>query len=76
MLIDIADLLNVTTDFLLGRTDQPGYTVEEETAEYIKSGKMDIEDLKDYKLAWGDKPLSEEEKEKLFKIIQAYISND
>jgi len=35
-----------------------------------------IEDLKHYKLAWGDEPLSEEETERLFRIIKAYMSKE
>ncbi len=72
----LADYFEVTTDYLLGRSDKPKYTVEEQAAEYITSGEMDIEELKKYKLAWDGKPLSDEETERLFRIIKAYMTEE
>ncbi len=68
-LVRLAELFDVTIDYLLDRTDHPNESLEE---------KVDVEDvlntLQQHKLTWDGKELSEEESKRLISIIRTMLS--
>lgn len=70
MLNSLANLYNVTTDYLLGRTDDPNLTVKDEKdiAKRLEKFKEELEDQED--LLFMGEPMSEEAKESLTEAME------
>lgn len=69
----IADYFNVSTDYLLGRTDNPNIASDTYTT---PSGKeMDLAQLADGVMLFDGKPLTEEEKITIQGIIKGYLDS-
>ncbi|HEL2101046.1 helix-turn-helix transcriptional regulator [Streptococcus suis] len=63
-LAEIADYFNVSTDYLLGRTDNPKlYTTPD-------GKEVDLSNLQNRVVLFDGKPLSDEDVEKITKIIE------
>ena len=66
MIVKLAELYNVTTDYLLGKSDDPNKTEEEELEEFIDNVRV----------WYKEEPKTKEEKLKLMKdmfdIIKKY----
>ena len=67
MIVKLAELYNVTTDYLLGKSDDPNKTEEEELEEFIDNVRV----------WYKDEPESKEEKLKLFnKMFDIFKEED
>lgn len=62
----VADVLNVSTDYLLGRTDVPNSDVNNE--------EIDLRDAKHEILSYGGKPISDEDWAVIKRILESGIS--
>ncbi|MBF0699462.1 helix-turn-helix domain-containing protein [Streptococcus danieliae] len=70
---EIADYFNVSTDYLLGRTDNPNIASDTYTT---PSGKeMDLAQLANGVMLFDGKPLTEEEKITIQGIIKGYLDS-
>ncbi|MGT2812891.1 helix-turn-helix domain-containing protein [Streptococcus minor] len=68
---EIADYFNVSTDYLLGRTNNPSIAKEDN---YIYDGKeVDVNDLAETAMVFDGKPLSDEDKAAIAEIIKIYL---
>ena len=68
----IADYFNVSTDYLLGRTDNP--TIANKKEQFFFEGKeVDVEELASTAMRFNGKPLTEEDKKAIQNIIEIYL---
>ncbi len=68
----IADYFNVSTDYLLGRTDNP--TIANKKEQFFFEGKeVDVEELVSTAMRFNGKPLTEEDKKAIQNIIEIYL---
>lgn len=69
---EIADYFNVSTDYLLGRTDNP--TIANKKEQFFFEGKeVDVEELASTAMRFNGKPLTEEDKKAIQNIIEIYL---
>ncbi|MGT2683424.1 helix-turn-helix domain-containing protein [Streptococcus porci] len=69
----IADYFNVSTDYLLGRTDNPN--IARDTYVTPSGKEMDLAQLADGVMLFDGKPLTEEEKITIQGIIKGYLDS-
>nr|WP_288932639.1 helix-turn-helix transcriptional regulator [uncultured Streptococcus sp.] len=68
----IADYFNVSTDYLLGRTDNP--TIADTKEQFFFEGReVDVEELASTAMRFNGKPLTEEDKKAIQSIIEIYL---
>ncbi|HEW9889838.1 TPA: helix-turn-helix transcriptional regulator [Streptococcus pneumoniae] len=68
----IADYFNVSTDYLLGRTDNP--TIANKKEQFFFEGKeVDVEELASTAMRFNGKLLTEEDKKAIQNIIEIYL---
>lgn len=69
---EIADYFQVSTDYLLGRTDEPSIA-----RKFYHDGKeINVEQLASTAMRFNGKPLTEEDKKAIQNIIEIYLSKD
>ena len=69
---EIADYFQVSTDYLLGRTDEPSIA-----RKFYQDGKkINVEQLASTAMRFNGKPLTEEDKKAIQNIIEIYLSKD
>lgn len=67
---EIADYFQVSTDYLLGRTDEPSIA-----RKFYQDGKeLNVEQLASTAMRFNGKPLTEEDKKAIQNIIEIYLS--
>ena len=67
---EIADYFQVSTDYLLGRTDEPSIA-----RKFYQDGKeINVEHLASTAMRFNGKPLTEEDKKAIQNIIEIYLS--
>ena len=67
---EIADYFQVSTDYLLGRTDEPSIA-----RKFYQDGKeINVEQLASTAMRFNGKPLTEEDKKAIQNIIEIYLS--
>ena len=68
----VADYLNVSTDYLLGRTDNPA--IAGDSKEYIWQGKtLNVEEMSSNVMMFGGRELTDEKKKIIQSIIEGYL---
>lgn len=67
---EIADYFNVSTDYLLGRTDNPAIAGEPQT-----DTDIDLDDLDGRIMLFDGKPLTDDDKRAIQGIINGYMSS-
>ncbi|RRN50140.1 helix-turn-helix domain-containing protein [Streptococcus suis] len=70
---EIADYFNVSTDYLLGRTDNPRIASDETEKFYFEGKEVDVERLAGTAMRFNGKPLSNEDKKAIQNIIEIYL---
>ena len=69
---EIADYFNVSTDYLLGRTDNPA--IAEDSKEYTWQGKtLNVEEMASNVMMFGGRELTDEKKKIIQSIIEGYL---
>ena len=69
---EIADYFNVSTDYLLGRTDNP--TIAGDSKEYSWQGKaLNVEEMASNVMMFGGRELTDEKKKIIQSIIEGYL---
>ena len=68
---EIADYFNVSTDYLLGRTDNPAIADKEQF--FFEGKEVDVEQLASTAMRFNGKPLSDEDKKAIQNIIEIYL---
>lgn len=68
----IADYFSVSTDYLLGRTDNPAIAGEPEKF-YFEGQEVDVEQLASTAMRFNGKPLTDEDKKAIQNIIEIYL---
>ncbi|MHB9781539.1 helix-turn-helix domain-containing protein [Streptococcus sp. 10F2] len=66
---EIANYFNVSTDYLLGRTDNPN--IANDSA--VDSPNIKVENLADNVMMFGDRELTDEKKKIIQSIIEGYL---
>lgn len=69
---EIADYFNVSTDYLLGRTDNPAIANSKEQF-FFEGKEVDVEELASTAMRFNGKPLTEEDKKAIQNIIEIYL---
>ena len=69
---EIADYFNVSTDYLLGRTDNPAIANSKEQF-FFEGKEVDVEELASTAMRFNGKPLAEEDKKAIQNIIEIYL---
>ena len=69
---EIADYFNVSTDYLLGRTDNPAIANSKEQF-FFEGKQVDVEELASTAMRFNGKPLSDEDKKAIQNIIEIYL---
>ena len=69
---EIADYLNVSLDYLLGRTDNPAIANSKEQF-FFEGKEVDVEELASTAMRFNGKPLTEEDKKAIQNIIEIYL---
>lgn len=69
---EIADYFNVSTDYLLGRTDNPAIANTKEQF-FFEGKEVDVEELASTAMRFNGKPLTEEDKKAIQNIIEIYL---
>ncbi len=69
---EIANYFNVSTDYLLGRTDNPSIANSKEQF-YFEGKEVDVEELASTAMRFNGKPLSDEDKKAIQNIIEIYL---
>ncbi|MCL4934749.1 helix-turn-helix domain-containing protein [Streptococcus suis] len=72
-LAEIANYFNVSTDYLLGRTDNPRIASDETEKFYFEGKEVDVEHLASTAMRFNGKPLSDEDKKAIQNIIEIYL---
>lgn len=67
---EIADYFNVSTDYLLGRTDNPSIAGGKSTNE-----KIELDDLDNRIMLFDGNPLSDDDKKAIKGIIEGYLNS-
>lgn len=69
---EIADYFNVSTDYLLGRTDNPA--IAGDSKEYSWQGKaLNVEEMASNVMMFGGRELTDEKKKIIQSIIEGYL---
>ena len=69
---EIADYFNVSTDYLLGRTDNPA--IAGDSKEYTWQGKpLNVEEMASNVMMFGGRELTDEKKKIIQSIIEGYL---
>lgn len=68
----IADYFNVSTDYLLGRTDNPNIANSKEQF-FFEGKEVNVEELASTAMRFNGKPLSGEDKKAIQNIIEIYL---
>ena len=66
----IADYFNVSTDYLLGRTDNPNIAKDGDA-----SAPLDLRDIAAQSMLFDGKPLSEEDIDFITVVLEAHLKN-
>jgi len=66
---EIADFFNVSTDYLLGRTDNPAIATDDQTS------PDDIDDIIENAMMFDGKPLTDDDRRAIRGIIAGYMSS-
>lgn len=69
---EIADYFNVSTDYLLGRTDNPAIANSKEQF-FFEGKEVNVEELASTAMRFNGKPLSDEDKKAIQNIIEIYL---
>ncbi len=69
---EIADYFHVSTDYLLGRTDNPAIAGEPEKF-YFEGQEVDVEQLASTAMRFNGKPLTDQDKKSIQSIIEAFL---
>ncbi|CEY74383.1 DNA-binding protein [Streptococcus pneumoniae] len=69
---EIADYLNVSLDYLLGRTDNPNIANSKEQF-FFEGKEVNVEELASTAMRFNGKPLTEEDKKAIQNIIEIYL---
>lgn len=69
---EIADYFNVSTDYLLGRTDNPAIANTKEQF-FFEGKEVDVEEIASTAMRFNGKPLTEEDKKAIQNIIEIYL---
>lgn len=69
---EIANYFNVSTDYLLGRTDNPSIANSKEQF-FFEGKEVDVEELASTAMRFNGKPLSDEDKKAIQNIIEIYL---
>ena len=72
VLREIADYFHVSTDYLLGRTDNPAIAGEPEKF-YFEGQEVDVEQLASTAMRFNGKPLTDQDKKSIQSIIEAFL---
>lgn len=67
---EIADYFNVSTDYLLGRTDNPKITTGGDA-----SAPLDLRDIAAQSMLFDGKPLTEEDIDFITAVLEAHLKN-
>lgn len=68
---EIADYLNVSLDYLLGRTDNP--TIADKEQFFFEGKEVDVEKLASTAMRFNGKPLTDKDKKSIQSIIEAFL---
>lgn len=68
---EIADYFNVSTDYLLGRTDTPQIAGDKKF--YFEGNEVDVEELAGTAMRFNGKPLSDKDKKIIQRIIEGFL---
>nr|DAK32443.1 MAG TPA: repressor protein [Caudoviricetes sp.] len=68
---EIADYLNVSLDYLLGRTDNP--TIADKEQFFFEGKEVDVEELASTAMRFNGKPLTDKDKKSIQSIIEAFL---
>lgn len=68
---EIADYFNVSTDYLLGRTDDP--RIADGQKFYFEGKEVDVEQLAETAMRFNGKPLSDKDKRTIQRIIEGFL---
>lgn len=66
---EIADFFNVSTDYLLGRTDNPAIATDDQTS------SDDIDEIIENAMMFDGKPLTDDDKRAIRGIIAGYMNS-
>lgn len=72
---EIADYFHVSTDYLLGRTDNPSMADGKEKF-YFEGQEVDVEELAGTAMRFNGKPLTDEDKKAIQNIIEIYLRKE
>ena len=67
---EIADYFNVSTDYLLGRTDNPKIATDGDA-----SAPLDLRDIAAQSMLFDGKPLTEEDIDFITAVLEAHLKN-
>ena len=67
---EIADYFNVSTDYLLGRTDNPNIATDGDA-----SAPLDLRDIAAQSMLFDGKPLTEEDIDFITAVLEAHLKN-
>ena len=67
---EIADYFNVSTDYLLGRTDNPKIATDGDA-----SAPLDLRDIAAQSMLFDGKPLTEEDIDFMTAVLEAHLKN-
>lgn len=68
----IADYFRVSTDYLLGRTDNPKIADDQEKF-FFEGKEVDVEQLASTAMRFNGKPLTDQDKKSIQSIIEAFL---
>ena len=68
---EIADYFNVSTDYLLGRTDNP--RIADDQNFYFEGQEVDVEELAGTAMRFNGKPLTDKDKRAIQRIIEGFL---
>lgn len=71
----IADYFRVSTDYLLGRTDNPKIADNKEKF-YFEGQEVNVEELASTAMRFNGKPLTDEDKKAIQNIIEIYLRKE
>lgn len=69
---EIADFFGVSTDYLLGRTDNPAIATDKERF-FFEGKEVDVEELAGTAMRFNGKPLTDKDKKAIQGIIEGYL---
>lgn len=71
---EIADYFQVSTDYLLGRIDNPAIASDQERF-FFEGKEVDVEELAGTAMRFNGKPLSDKDKKAIQGIIEGYLKS-